>query len=256
MPEAPAEQDQPIDALEAPETDQPEGANEESFTDSYNPSELSDDVRPHVEAAYKQLQSAYTSKTQSLAEERREAEQAKQIMQALQNPQVAPAVLANLGYDEKKLLEMYGYSVGDDEPADEPDLYDEVEGLKQWKAQQEQTAKQAAQEEAVTDYIAENIEAMEKKAQREFTTEEQQLLDAYARAYAKNGVPDVEGAYNLLTGALKSREKALLDPKRNTPRPPGGGKPGSRTVDLSKESDEEFVNRMAQAVDAARASAQ
>jgi hypothetical protein len=256
--EAPAEQDQPTSAPEAPETDQPTGG-EESFTDSYNPSELPDEVRPHVEAAYKQLQSAYTSKTQSLAEERREAEQAQQIIAALKNPQVAPAVLAQLGYDERKMLELYGYQPGEEESDEFADPDERIARLEQTLAQQQQAEQAQRQESAVTDYIAGEIEALEKKLGREFDEGEQKVLDAYARQFAKQTpdgrlVPDVEGAGQLLSGILSSHEKALLDPKRKAPRVPGNGGSGSRTVDLSTETKEERVARMAEAADAAIAS--
>lgn len=255
MPEAPAEQDQPtVDAPEAPKTDQPTGSEEESFTDSYDPSELPEEARGAYEEAYKRLQGAYTKKTQSLAEERREAEQAQQVVQGLRNPQVAPAILSQLGYTEKEILEMFGYQPEED-PTEEPDLYEEVQGLKQTLAQRDAAEKAAQQEEAVTDYIAEQIEAMEKEAGREFDPEEHQLLYTFAQANPDGqGLPDVKGGYGLLSGILSSREKALLDPKRATSRPPGNGKTASRTVDLSKETPEERRERMAEAAAAAQAS--
>jgi hypothetical protein len=255
---APAEQDQPIDAPEAPETDQPTGGDEESFTDSYNPDELPEEARGAYEEAYKRLQGAYTQKTQTLAEERREAETATQIINALRNPnpQLRAATLAHLGIDERAALEMYGYQAEEQEPDEFTDPEDRIARLEQTLAQRQQAEQAQQQEAAVTDYIAEQIEALEGKVDREFEKEEQQFLDAYARQFARNGVPDVEGAYKLLDNIGKSREKAVLDPKRNVPRVPGNGKSASRTVDLSKESNEERKARMAEAVEQAAASAQ
>jgi hypothetical protein len=235
-----------------------ETGSEESFPD-FDLSSVPDDLRPDAERyaqeVKKHFQGDYTRKTQSLAEERREIERAQQLQQALRNPQVAPAVLAQLGYDEKKVLEMYGYQPEEQELSEEPDLYDEVQGIKQTLAQREAAEQSARQEEAVTDYIAEQIEALEKKEDREFDPEEHQLLDAYARQFAKEGVPDVEGAFGLLDGIVSSRQKQWIESKK-TPRPPGGGRPGSRTVDLSKESEEDFVARQQAAIEQARASAQ
>jgi len=163
-------------------------------------------------------------------------------------------VLKQLGYTEKEILEMFGYQPEED-PDEEPDLYEEVQGLKQSLSQREAAERAAQQEEAVTDYIAEQIEALEKEAGREFDAEEHQLLDTFARANAdQQGYPNVKGGYGLLSGILSNREKALLDPKRTTARPPGNGGSGSRTVDLSKETPEQRRERMAEAVGSSQAS--
>ena len=254
MPEAPAEQEQPTTETEAPETDQPTVTEEESFTDSYNPNEVPEEALPQLEAAYKQLQSAYTQKTQGLAEVRREAEQAQQLQDALRDPQVAPMVLKQLGYTEKEILEMFGYQPEEDDDLP-PDETERLDRLEQSLSQREAAEQAAQQEEAVTDYIAEQIEALEKEAGREFDVEEHQLLDTFARANAdQQGYPNVKGGYGLLSGILSNREKALLDPKRTTARPPGNGGSGSRTVDLSKETPEQRRERMANAVGASQAS--
>lgn len=241
--------DEGIDAPEAPETDQPPEGEEEFSIDSFDPTQVPEDAdREWFAERVQKLRADYTKKTQSLAEERREAEQAQQIITALRNPQVAPAILAQFGYDERKMLELYGYQT-DEEPDEAPDLYDEVEGLKQTLAQQQEAAQRAQYEAQVEDHIAGEIEALEKKEKREFDAEEHQLLDVYARANPKpDGTPNVEGAFNLLSGIVKSRFEARLKPKQQTPRPPGGGKPGSRQVDLSKESREGRLERMAEAV--------
>ena len=263
---APAvEQDKPIDTTEAPEVpDKPE-AGEDSFYE-FDSSQVPEDAdRDWLGNKYSEMRSAFTKKAQEFGEGRRELEQARQLHQALRNPQVAPAVLAQLGYDEKKVLEMYGYQPDEEEPEfDEFDTDSRVERLERTLAQRETAERQAQREEAVTDFIAEQIEALEQKEDREFDAEEHRLLDAYARQFARESamgpVPDVEGAYALLSGLYSNREKAsekaLLNGKRKTPRPPGGGKPGSRTVDLSKESKEDRLARMADAVNEHTASAQ
>lgn len=255
---APAEQELTTDALEAPETGQADGGEEESFIGSFNLDEIPDEARPQVEALQKEWQGKYTqtrqAEKQEIAEAHREAEQLRQFRDALSNPQVAPAVLAQLGYDERKILDMYGYQA-EQEEQEEPDLYEQVARLEGKLTAREQAETQAQQAEAVTDFISGEIEKLEKKEDREFDGEEHQLLDAYARAYAQNGVPNVEGAYQLLSGIVDSRQKQWIESKK-TSRPPGGGKPGSRTVDLSKESEEDFTDRVAAAVDQARASAQ
>lgn len=246
---APAEQDQPIDAPEAPETDQPTGGEEESFTDSYNPSELPENVRPHVEAAYKQLQGAYTQKTQSLAAERREAEQAQRLIESLQDPQIAPAALAQLGYDERKLLELYGYQVGDDEPDDDFDEEFRDPRVDALLADRQAETRQGE----VTRYVESEIEALAKKRGSEISDDEQAALDFIGQGLSGKDVPDVQAADKFLEGVVKARVKEILKPKTPTRRP-GSGAPGSRTVDLSKETPEERLERLEHVADQARGS--
>lgn len=248
-------------APEAPEANAPDTSqegDEESFPDfdfDGIPEDLREKAERYAQEVKSHFQAPFTKKAQEAAEVRREAEQARQLQEALRNPQVAPAVLAQLGHDEKAVLGMYGYET-DEEPEFEEDDPDERIGrLEQALSEREQAERQTQQEEAVSDYIAERIEALEGKEKREFDAEEHQLLDLYARSNpTPEGHPDVEGAFKLLSGIVSSRQKAMLDPKRNAPRPAGGGRPGSQMVDLSKESQEDRVARMAQAADEARGS--
>ena len=251
------------------ETAPPEATDTETETDesgqfpdfdlSNVPDELRSDAERYAQEVKKHFQGDYTRKTQSLAEQVREAEQLRQQFDAMKNPQVLPALLAQYGYDAKTVLDMYGYQP-EEEPEDEPDLYDRLARVEGQLTQREQAEQQARQEEAIMDHISGEIEKLEQKEGREFDAEEHKLLDAYARAYAQPSpdgrmIPNVEGAYQLLSGIYKSRQNQWIESKK-TSRPPGAGKAASRTVDLSKESDEEFVQRMAGAVDRARASAQ
>lgn len=235
--EAPAEQDQPV-TPEAPETDQPtEG--EESFTDSYNPSELPEDVRPHVEAAYKQLQSDYTTKTQSLAEERREAEQAQAIIEGLQNPELAPLYLKQLGYDpnDPQFLGMLGYELADDEMDEDEyvDPEDRINRLESFLAEQENQRFQEQQMAQVEDLIAEGIEKME--GDEPFDEDEIAIIRNYAETHPDpRGMPNVKGGVDLLRGIVSKKQQAWIDSKKS-PRAPGSGSNAKRQVDLSTIKD-------------------
>lgn len=249
VPEAPAiEQDKPVDAPEAPDTGQATTGEEESFIDSFNLNDVPEDARPHVEALQKQWQSTYSSKRQAerqeLDEIRREAEQARQFQAAIQNPQTRAAV-----------LQQFGIEMVDDEdelPDEEPDLYDRLERVEGQLTQREQAEQQARQQEAVTDFVAEQIESLEKSEDREFDAKEHQLLDAYAKAFpTPEGYPNVKGAYELLTGIVSERQKAWVESKK-APRRPANGTPASQAADLS--NPETRRQRMAEAAEAARAS--
>jgi hypothetical protein len=245
MPEAPAEQDQPT-TPEAPETDQPTGGNEESFTDSYDPSELPEEARSAYEAAYKRLQGDYTKKTMSLAEERQEAEQAQQIINALANPESQADVLKHFG------INLVDDSEDDEDLFDEADPNQRIDQLEQMLQgqQAEQQAIQASEQEL--GYIASEIEALENDRDEEFSAEEQQFLADIARANpAQNGAPDVKKAAQLLTGLYDQRQKAWIESKK-APRRPVGGTPASKAADLTNPEERRRV--MAEAADAARAS--
>jgi hypothetical protein len=245
---APAlERDEPVDATEAPETDKPVGSEESSL--DFDTSTIPDEYRPQMDELANQWKATYTKKRQAetaeLAEVRREAERNAQILQALQNPQTRAAVLQQFGIE-------YLDEDENDDLAEEPDLYTEVDQLKAWKAEQIAQTEQARREEAILDYVSGEIESLEKTEGREFDANEHRLLDTYARANpGPNGEPDVKGAYELLTGVSKTRANAILEAKK-APRRAPGGTPASKAADLSNKETREA--RMAEAAEAARAS--
>lgn len=256
---APAsEQDQPIDAPEAPETDQPSG--EESFTD-FDTSQIPEDAdREWLAQRYQQMQADYTRKTQGVSEARREAEnaaQSNQIVEALRskNPQVAVAILGQLGYDPEEVLGMYGYSLedGEDEFVDPDEQFqNEFQQFRQeWEFEKEARQRQE-NEQAVEQYIGSEIKSLEAELGYELSKEEREGLDAYSRAFPKEEagrlIPDVKGAHEFLSGIVKAGNKRLIAGKENAPRKPGGGSAGSRTVDLSKETPDQRRERMMNAV--------
>src|SRR2546430_2455221 len=98
---APVEPDQPQVEPSAPaappETGQGAEPQPSPFDEKFDPASLPDELRP----AYNQMRADYTQKTQSLADQRREAEQYQQIVGALtsDDPEMRTAALTALGYD-------------------------------------------------------------------------------------------------------------------------------------------------------------
>lgn len=259
MPEAPSLEDQPIndDVPAAPESsDQPSDA--EDSLPEFDYSGIPDDQREIVEGRIKGFQAKFTQAQQGLAEARREAESKAQILEALQsgNPDVARAILSQLGYDANAVLGMYGYELPEQE--DDDDYVDPGEQALERLQQMEADRARQENEAAVDSYIQDEIKALEGKENVSFTDEEKEALNVYARNFPKEEVPgqlypDVDRAHALLTGVVKAGNKRLIDGKK-APRKPGGGGPGSRTVDPSKETPEERRERMEQAVASAQAS--
>jgi hypothetical protein len=222
-----AEQDQPTDVPVAPEAeDQPAGDAEESFVDSYNPNDVPEEARPQLEAAYKQLQAAYTEKTQGLAKERQEAEQAREIVQALADPTRAPEVLKFFG------LELEPDQEEDDFPLDPDERLDQMEAnFAQWQQQQAE-AQQAA---AAEDELIKEIEGLEGAAGREFTEKEIRVLSG------RESDPKVlHGLMEEIRGEDKKQWEEDLRKGKTAPRRPGSGTPASKAVDLSKLSGREL----------------
>jgi hypothetical protein len=233
-----------------PENSDTETGSGESFPDfdlSKFPDEHRADAERYAQEVKKHFQGDYTRKTQSFAQERQEAEQAQQIIEALANPQSQADVLKHFGInlvdDSEEGEELF---------AGEPDPNQRIDQLEQQLAgqQQEQQAIQASEQELV--YIASEIEALEKGQDEEFSAEEQQFLADIARANpAQNGAPDVKRAAQLLSGLYDQRQKAWIESKK-APRRPANGTPASKAADLTNPEERRRV--MAEAADAARAS--
>lgn len=239
------------------ESDQSGG--EESLED-FDYSGIPDDQRETVEKRIKGFQAKFTQTQQGLAEARREAESNARVLDALRskNPDVARAILSQLGYDDSAVLGIFGYELPEQETDDE--FVDPGEQALERLQQFEADKARQENEVAVESYIQDEIKTLEGKEGLEFSKEEREALNVYARNFPKEEVPgqlypDVDRAYELLSGVVKAGNKRLIAGK-NAPRKPGGGNAGSRTVDLSKESPEEFTDRVASAVEQARASAQ
>lgn len=120
-----------------------------------DPNQLPPEARSYVEQREREMQADYTRKTQELAEQRREAEQALQFIEALNSdPNFALQVHQTLSQS----LQSQGYSVeqanalaanelqqnqgGDWEYEDDPYMA-KIQELEQWKVQQEQRIAEA-----------------------------------------------------------------------------------------------------------------
>jgi hypothetical protein len=248
------DQDKPDNAPEAPDTGQAT-TSEELSLDNFDPTQIPEEYREHVEAAYKQLRGDYTRKTQSLAQERQEIEQ-NTLAQWAEAVQQNPSLLKQLDLDERRLLEEYGYAPEQDE---EDEFFDPTEKqlteLQQWKDSIEQEQQANARYEAEADFVEEQLDQLEKQSDREFDEEEATWIFDMARARpTKNGVPDVKGAVSLLDKVGKRSVESFKAAKTNTPRVPGQGKAGSKAVDpRNKEEFMDYLTQVAQEAEASQA---
>jgi len=227
------------DTAPAVEQDQPVTTDEESFTDSYDPESVPEELRPQLELAYKQLQGDYTKKRQSDSATVKEAEQARQIVQGLQDPERAPEILRILGWDlDEEDEDTNDYE--QDGPLDPNDRIDALEAQlterEQLAQQQQQLAEAQQAEEAEDLYVAEQIDSLESSLKREFSQDEVNLLYLYADEYRdETGRPNVNAAHTVLDGIIASRQKEMLTPKASAPRQLSQGQPAARQLDHSTE---------------------
>jgi hypothetical protein len=227
---APEDSGQATETTEAPETGQATEA-QESFTD-FDPSQIPEEARPHVEALQKEWQANYTktrqAETQQIAQERQEAQELRAFAEAMQDPATREAILQ----------QQYGYQF-EDEGAEEEyldpeeELRAEVEGLKGYLTQQQQAELASQQENEVTEYVAEEIEALEKSQGKdfEFSPEELAFISTYAHTHpSPNGAPDVRGANDALNKILDQRKQGWIESKKS-PRRISQGTPASKTAE-------------------------
>lgn len=224
------------EAAPAPEADkdaQPEapvengqGANDSKpdyFSDNFDPSTLPEALVP----AYKQMQGAWTQKTQALAEQRKEMEQAQALLHALQDPATQADALAALGYE-----------VADDEPEDgyEPDpteqMRSEWEQFKAQQAEQEQLQYLEATEKHIYSEIADKTRHLGELPQ---TVQDAIFDHAIALGVTDTGDVDVARAVKDFEEEVFGwAQKRYVESKRDAPQPPASS-PGQPVFDATDQ---------------------
>jgi uncharacterized protein YciU (UPF0263 family) len=225
--EAPEDSGQAQESTEAPETGQATEA-QESFTDFDPAKDIPEDAgKDWFEQKYNELRSGFTQKTQGLAQERQEAQELREFAEAMQDPATRDAILE----------QQFGYQFEDEgeeeflDPEDE--LRNRVEQLEGHLTQQQQAELASQQENEVTEYVAEEIEALEKSQGKdfEFSPEELAFISTYAHTHpAQNGAPDVRGANDALNKILDQRKQGWIESKKS-PRRISQGTAAQKTVE-------------------------
>lgn len=201
-----------------------------------NPDELPEEIQP----VYKNLQADYTRKSQEVAEQRKEAEEALRFYDAVRNPETLDSVLQQIAdaYGPDAVLDALGYAV-DDEPepanADDPvaSLRGELDALKGQLTQQQEKA----QEEALLAQIESNVE--EQFSALDLSEKEQEIVLAHALTagyVTSEGFPDVRKAFEDFSSVLTDRQKKYVEGKR-APRQPTSGAAGTEAFDFSNEDE-------------------
>lgn len=238
----PAEEpENPTPENEAPDEGQaePTGNENEADLESFDLSQVPDDAdREWFESQVKNLRSDYTRKTQTLAEQRKQVQQVQEIIEAVRDPQ-------HPKYAEA--MEYLGLELADDD--DDPDDFDaddpvaklerEVAELRRERQQEQMTAQQQAQAEALENTLVERIDEVQNAEGREFSEPELKFILNYKAG--DDGLPDVRAGVEGLKEYLKAQRQDWANSKKNPPRGPGAGVPGSRELDITDSAKRQAV---------------
>lgn len=222
----------------------------ESFTD-FDLSSLPQEARAAAEAAQKRMQADYTRKTQEISQRSQEAGQYQAIVEGLEDPERAPEILRILGIDAGNEEDDW---LLDEEELYGPDPDQRIDELERRLVESESIGQERQIEEAEDQAIAEQIESWEKEHDFALSPEEIAFVYLYADDYRdERGAPNAKAAIDLLEGIVAGRQTQWIESKK-APRRMPKGKAASRQVDLSTETKEDRIKRMAEAAEAARGS--
>lgn len=185
---------------------------------------------------YNQLRPEFTRATQDLAESRERLSDYEQLFQALHDDDesIRLQAMEALGLDAPAGPQ--GTGTDDDEFVDPlektvTELRSEVEELRSAREQEAQEREQAQLIELRDEFIGEAVSFIEEEQRKsnaafKFTQAEETTLGNLAIAMVdKDGMPDVQGAYNLLygdEGFLETNRQRWVDTKSGAAQAPGG----------------------------------
>jgi hypothetical protein len=212
------------DQLE-PEVEAPESGISPQDDAPFNINEITDQqVREQVERYNRQLQGDYTRKTQELASQRAEFEQAQAYVQSLQTDPATRQQLMN------ELLTEHGYTLPEDE---ELDPSERLEARVAAMEQAEWQRAQQAQEEQVIAVVAAQVE-QDFLSMPGLSEKQKKLIvdSAASRPATPDGFLDVKGVYQEFLEAAQDFAKAQRAAKK-APAVARAGVAGQVKVDLS-----------------------
>ena len=212
-----------------------EGASE-SFTQS-------DDLPPELESRYKSMQADYTRKTQELAEQRREAENAMAWVEALSNEETRSDALRQLAEElgPEVVAEAAGFEVAQD-TEDELDFSQfEEPGVADPRVDQLEAElnafKQAQEEQAILQEIESFTEQEMERLGIGNEAEQRAVLSIAATLdLDREGFPQIEAANQMLEELYGSKQKEWIGSKKAS-RPPLQGQQAEETFDFNNEDE-------------------
>jgi DNA repair exonuclease SbcCD ATPase subunit len=207
---------------------------------------------------YEQLHPEFTRRSQALSEAEQRAQQYEDLFEALNDPEQAPDILKELGYD-------LGEAESKPEGQDPDEFEDPLEGkvaelekvITQLQSEREEQA-QSKEEEAALNARDEDIDQaityiQGQEGVPELTEDEQAVLGNLAIAMVdEEGVPDVLGAYNRLYGEgglLETNRKRWIDTKTGALTAPLGHGDTSEKRPTNRKERVAYIDARLRALD-------
>ena len=136
--------------------------------------------------------------------------QYEQFIGNLRNPETQAEALRALGFDLEDDAEP------DDDYTDPEDRYEQrFAQIEQFLQQEAEAKAQADYEKLERQYLDEQVAEIAKSESVELTAEEREAVEGLAdRMRDEDGIPDVKGAYELLSRAAEARQKRYVKSKK------------------------------------------
>lgn len=218
----------------------------EYFSETFDPAALPDELRP----AYKQMRDAFSQKTQTAAEERKQAREALEVYEALQDPDRQADILSRFGFEVD--------GADDDEfEYDDPQeaLEQRIAALEAERQQHQQSAQEREYEEAEVGFVSNQLSELAKRTGREFSDEEIQLLGDLSRTDGfrdPDGAPNVDLAYERIYADVLSKERERWVGSKQSPQAPSGSS-AVEVPDLDNERErQEYLAHKLDEIEASR----
>lgn len=216
----PSEDQEQVTQTEAPAVDSGTSPESEAqFEAPFNIHDVPEEVRPHVERYQRQLQGAYTKKTQSLAEQRAQFDQAQQAAQYMAALHSDPDVQRQ---EFQRLAQSLGYEIEEPEEA----YVDPTDHLNQRLSAVEQTFEQAQAAQQEQQYLASLAQDADQRL-GQMGIDDPQAREWIKRTAAAgyeltdDGTLDVDAAYAEFRAMEEHLVKEYVKSKRS-PQAPGG----------------------------------
>lgn len=210
---------------------------------------------------YEKLQPEFTRRSQSLAETQERAQQYEELFEALNDPEQAQEILAELGYELESGSDEGQGPEGEDfefvDPLEQKvaELEQLAEYLQSEREQEAQSAEEAALMDMRDDYIDNAIDFLKNQEDTpELSEQEEEILGNLAIAMTdEEGVPDVLGAYNRLygeDGLLETNRSRWIQSKTGAITAPLGSSGSSERRPTNRRERVAFLDARMRALDA------
>lgn len=163
--------------------------------------------------------------------------QVQQYEQVFQDPATLARAIKATGLSENELLAALGYETEGtpEEDLSADPLEGDVQQIKEWVSQQQQAAEAAQLEELEAQFFDQEITALEKAENRQFSEEELHAIVALAEQMPdEQGLPQVGEAFKRIQAIADSANKRYVESKKAPAI--AIGQPGSEAIDLSDEN--------------------